>query len=235
MRVAFIFAFLGLLAVEAFAQHQKKIQRSWIKTAVENLSDRPIKPDTMYTRYTFGKTALNISFYPGWDDFKQTWAVSGNHVTIGFDTFVIEALNDTTLVIALDGFRRIMFLAEDYLSQQDKNLIPLGEYNGKPLYKANQYITPRFTGKVAFRDLIQKNTEGYNIKKASYFLATFIVTEEGKVENVKVIKGITEGFDREITKQLLNTSKDWKPAYFRGRPIQTEMFYDIKYLDALTP
>jgi hypothetical protein len=235
MRLTFICTILSLLSFEAFAQHQKKIQRSWIKTSVENLSDRPVKPDTLYTRYTFGKTALNISFYPGWDTFKQTWAVSGNHVTIGFDTYVIETLTDTSLVIALDGFRRISFLAEDYLSGQDKNLVSLGEYNGKPLYKANRYVTPRFTGKAAFRDLIQKNTEGYNIKKASYFLATFVVTEEGKVENVQVIKGITEGFDREITKQLLNTSKDWKPAYFRGKPIQTQMYYDIKYLDSLTP
>jgi hypothetical protein len=66
-------------------------------------------------------------------------------------------------------------------------------------------------------------------------MATFIVTEEGKVENVIVRKGITGGFDAAVTKQLLKTSKNWTPAHFKGKPVQTEMMYEIKYLDALTP
>ena len=89
---------------------------------------------------------------------------------------------------------------EESLTNQKGNLDSIGVYNGKPLYKANQFVTPRFIGKGVFRNIIQKNTEGYNIKKASYFLATFIVNEEGKVENVKIVRGITEGFDNEIAK-----------------------------------
>jgi len=226
---------LIVFSVTSFAQTQKKIQRSWIKYSIEDLSGKSTEPDTLYIRYTFEKSSLNISFYPGWDDYKLTWSVNNEKATIGFDTYTIETLNDSILVIFLEGFRRMRFIAEDYLSNQEKYLDSIGEYNGKPLYKANRYITPRFTGKDNFRNLIRKNVEGYNIKKASYFLASFIVTEEGKVENVKVIKGITEGFDREITKQLLETTKKWKPAYFQGRPIQTEMIYDIKYLDSFTP
>lgn len=64
---------------------------------------------------------------------------------------------------------------------------------------------------------------------------TFIVTESGKVENIKIIKGITDGFDNEIIKQLQSTSKDWKPAKYRSLPIQTKMFYEIKYLDSIVP
>ena len=235
MRQILITSILVVFSIMSFAQTQKKIQRSWIKSSIEDLSGKLTGPDTLYTRYTFEKSGLNISFYPGWDDYKLTWTFNNEKATIGFDTYTIETLNDSILVLFLEGFRRMTFIAEDYLSTQKKYLDSLGEYNGKPLYKANQYITPRFIGKDNFRNLIQKNVEGYNIKKATYFLASFIVTEEGKVENVKVIKGITEGFDREITKQLLATSKKWKPAYFQGKPIQTEMVYDIKYLDSLTP
>jgi hypothetical protein len=235
MRLTLIFTGFILLSFGSYAQNQKKIQRSWIKSSIEDLSGRSTEPDTLYTRYSFVKNTLNISFYPAWDDYKQTWAVNDDKATIGFDTYKIETLNDSILVISLEGFRRLNFIAEDYLSNQEKYLFSLGEYNGKPLYKANKYITPRFTGNESFRNFIQKDVEGYNIKKAAYFLATFIVTGEGKVENVKIIKGISEGFDHEIAKQLLKTSKKWRPAYFHGKPIQTEMFYEIKYLDSLTP
>lgn len=220
---------------QSFGQHKKNIQKSWIKTSIENLSEKVVAPDTLYTRYTFNKSTLNISFYPGWDDFKQTWSIANNKLTIGYDTYTIETLTDSTLTITLDGFRRMKFMSEDYLSNQDKHLVLLGEHNGRPYYKANHYITPRYTGKTAFRDFLQKNVEGYNIKMASYFRLTFIVTENGAIENVKIINSITEGFDKEITKQLMKTSKDWKPATFQGKPIQTEMFYDIKYLNSLTP
>ena len=144
-------------------------------------------------------------------------------------------LSDTSLTIALDGFRRVKFLSEEYLTTQDKNLIPLEDFNGKALYKANNYITPRYSKKVSLKNIIQKNVEGYNIKKATNFLATFIVTEEGKVENIQILKGITEGFDKEIATQLSKTSKDWHPAYFKGKSIQTQILYEIKYLNSLTP
>lgn len=235
MRKILIITILVVLASYAPAQNQKMIQRSWIKTSIENLSNRPAEPDTMYLRYTFSKTALDISFSPAWDDYKQNWSVTSNKLTIGYDAYTIEELTDSTLTISLEGFRRVRFMSEDYLNNQEKYLVSAGEYNGKPLYKANRYITPRYSGKEQFRQFVQKNAEGYNIKKATYFFATFIVTESGKVENVKIVKGITDGFDRDITKQLLKTSKDWKPATFQGKPIQVEMYYDIKYLDSLTP
>ena len=70
MKHQFLFVVIVLLTVKLSAQNQKKIQRSWIKTSIENLSNTPIEPDTLYTRYTFEKSSLNISFYPGWDDYK---------------------------------------------------------------------------------------------------------------------------------------------------------------------
>lgn len=229
---------LGLIffvSLYSYPQNQNKILKSWIKSETINLSDKPFDPDTLYTRYTFERSTLYISFYPAWDDFKQKWSVNGNNLTIGFDTYKIEELTDTSLTIALEGFRRLKFLSEDYLSTQEKNLIQIGEFKGKPLYKATSFITPRYSKKTSLKDFIQKNLEGYNIKKATYFLATFIVTEEGKIENIQIVQGITDGFNNEIIKQLLKTSKDWKPAQFLGKPIQTQMFYDIKYLNSLTP
>lgn len=203
---------------------------------MEDLSGQGNDADTLYLRYTFSKSILKMSFSPGWDTYQQPWSAQDGKLTIGFDTYNIEELTDTSLIISLAGFRRIRFLAEDFLSTQSKYLDSIGMHNNKVLYKANQFITPRYTGKTQFRDFIQNGgAKKYNIKKANYFLVTFIITESGKMENIKVVKGISEGFDKEIIKQLAKTEKFWQPAFFNGIPIQTEMFYDIKYLDSFLP
>lgn len=233
-KMKYIIIFLSTtIFFSAFSQNEKKIQKSWIKSEVENLSQKNVEPDTLYTRYTFGKSKLYISFYPGWDDYEQDWSVRDDNLTIGFDTYHIETLNDTLLVIKLEGFRKMSFLSEDYLSSQDRNLDSAGLYNGRVLYKANKFITPRYSKNKSLRDVLQQNTERYNIRRAAYFLMTFVVTDEGKIENIKVINGITEGFDNEIVTQLKKTSKQWKPAKYKSMPVQTEMFYEIKYLDSI--
>lgn len=232
---SFLFLFLfSMSLLSGMAQQKPTLQKSWIKVSTENLSDKPIAPDTLYTRFAFGKHEVKFSFYPGWDDYRQPLTRQNNDLTIGFDTYQIEELSDTSLTIALAGFRRYRFLAEEYLNSKDENLQALGEYNGKPLYRANRYITPRYK-REGLRDEMQKNLEDYHDGKAAYFLATFIVTMEGKVEHVQIVRSISEGFDREFVRQLLKTSKDWQPATFKGQPVQTQMSYDIKYLQSLVP
>lgn len=208
---------------------------SWIKMRVENLSSNKIAEDTIYARYKFDKSKLFISFYPGWNDYQFNWSVQNNQLTLNFDTYTIEELTDTSLIISISGFRRIYFLAEDHCSSMEKNLQLIGEYNNKPLYAANRYITPRFSTKESLRPIIEEGTKEYSIPNASYLKVTFIVTENGKVENIKIISSILEGFDNAVISQIRKTSGKWQPAIFKGKPIQTEMFYEIRYLKSTVP
>ncbi len=234
MRTQSILTLFTLLSLSSFAQKPRNIQRDWIKVSVENLSNKEIGVDTLYTRYSFTNSGLNISFYPGWNDHTQTWSAIGKDLKLLFDTYQIEQLDDTALTISLDGFRRIRFLSEEYLSSKAEHLDSIGQHNERPLFRANDYITPRYKGKGSFSNYVQKDVDGY-IRKAAYFMATFVVTEDGKVENVIVRNGITSGFDAALIKQLLKSSKQWYPARFNGKAIQTEMMYEIKYLDSLQP
>lgn len=235
MKQTFLSLFLIQIFLAGFSQSKPSLLKSWIKVKTENLSATEIEPDTLYTRYTFAKSnEIRFSFYPGWDDYKQTWTQNGNNLTIGFDTYKIEQLTDTSFVIALDGFRRFWFLAEEHLAAKPENLERIGEYGGAPLYKGNRYITARYK-KEKLRDELQKNLEGYHGKDAAHFLATFVVTIEGKIENIQIVHGISEGFTNEFTRQILKTSKHWQPAMVNRHPVQTQMFYEIKYLKSLIP
>lgn len=224
-----------LIHTIGFSQNKTLTSHAWLKQRVENLSDQQMEVDTLYIRYKFEKSKLYISFYPTWSDYQVNWTIRDNQLTIGFDTYTIEELTDTSLTIALNGFRRISFLAEDYCNSLEKHLQQIGEYNGKPLYQANKFITPRYSTKESLRPHIEQGTKEYSIPNASYFRVTFIVTEEGKVENIKIISSILEGFDNAVVSQLKKTSGKWQPATFNGKAIQTETFYEIKYLKSTVP
>jgi len=229
----------SLLVTISFSQNRKKLQRSWIKKTVVNLTgnEPQIESDTLYIRYTFDGPNAYISFYPGWDTdkFTQEWSVNGNQLTIGFSTYTIETLTDTSLTIALAGFRRMEFLSEEYLSSQDRNLISLGEFNGKPLYLANKFISPRYPKHISLYDKVQEGLELGNIRERQNLLISFIVTEEGGIENMQLVNGVSAEHDRTIMERIQKTSKTWKPAYFKGKPIQTQLFFEVKYLPSLAP
>ena len=139
------------------------------------------------------------------------------------------------MTIFLKGFRRVKFLSEDYLNKQSTLPELIGQHKGQPLYKANNYVTPRFSKGKSFYGEISSNVRDYNIKKATLFQVSFIVNEKGKVENVQIVKGITEGYNKEVAKLILKSSKRWKPAVFQGQPVQTKMLFEIKYLDSTVP
>ncbi|GHN01793.1 hypothetical protein WSM22_32820 [Cytophagales bacterium WSM2-2] len=230
----FVLITIGLFYfdLQARAQDSKKIQKAWIKINVENLSPESVEPDTSYTRYTFDeKGKVNISFSPGWDDLTQDWSMTGNNLTFAFSTYRIESLTDSTLVYKIEGFRRMSLVAEDYLNKQEKYLDSIGMYRGKPLYRANKIITPRYKKKQSLPSVLSQT--GYEIKRASEFLVSFIVTEEGKIENIQIKKSIIEGYDAKVIKLLKSTSKDWVPAKYNSKSVQTEMLYRVKYLNSI--
>lgn len=228
------FLLASLVITSSFSQEKKKLVKSWIKRESYTLPDNTRVEDTLYTRYSFQRSKIDISFSPGWSDnaFPQEWELSGDQLRIGFTTYTIEELTDSTLIIASPGFRRVVLDDEKWLSQKPENLHVIGVFNNEPLYEANKFITPRYK-KDGLRNVIQQSVEGYNVKKATTFIASFIVKKDGTIDNIQIIKGITDGFDAEVTRQLKKTSKDWSPAVYKGQPIQTQILYTIKYLDSI--
>lgn len=229
----FLSVFFIACSAAVFSQ-QKLLKKSWINISIEEFRDSDPLPDTTYLRYEFDNTHLNFSFDPGWNNSMQLpWSLRGKALTLGYDTWTIEHLSDTALTIYLKGYRRMKFIAEEYLTRFDEYLEPIGEHNGKPLYKANRVVTPRYKKNNPLGDDIRKQdlTDDYNIRKARTFLMSFIITEDGRVENPKILKGIIEGYDNGVVEELLKTR--WRPAIHKGKAVQTLMYYEVKFLDSL--
>ncbi|GAO41766.1 energy transducer TonB [Flavihumibacter petaseus] len=229
-QLMFIFGIL-ILGQAVSGQSDKKLLKSWIKVESVDLSGNAAGPDTIYTRYSFGKERVNISFYPAWDDFDMNYSLQGNQIIIGVQSYTIDELTDSTFTIQAPGFRLLKFKAEGYLCQHPGVLRQIGEKNSLPLYEATDTLSPRYTkGKLDMA--LNKYSNGYNVIQASYFRMEFTITENGKVEDVVVTKSISYGFDKGMVEGITKTSGKWKPAYCKGKPVQTRMFFERRYLNS---
>ncbi|HVU58179.1 MAG TPA: energy transducer TonB [Puia sp.] len=216
-----------------YGQKKQLLQKSWIKTGLYSLPDGRQVPDTTYTRYTFLKKNAIISFTPNWDGASYDWSLDGNKLTLGFGSWEIEELTDSTLTLTQPEYSKIKLCAEEYLVRDSARLIQVGEFNNEPVYKGTWYVTPRWK-KGSLEGYIHKAMSVYEIRKASYFEASYIITKQGTVENVKVLSSIIPDFDATVVDLLKKTSGQWIPAAFHGQPVQTQLIYHIKYLDSIT-
>lgn len=216
------------ICASSHAQSNSKLLKSWVKVHSENLTGDGTEPDSLYTRYTFTRDEVFFSFFPAWDDYTFKYDYKGNQLQIGFQNFIIEELSDSALTIQSPGYRRIMFKSEDVLSEHPTALKLIGEYKGFPLYQAGDTLTPRYK-KGNFAKVLDRNSNGYNLVKAMPFRMDFTITENGKVEDVVVVKSVSYGFDNGMIKALNKTSGNWNPATFKGKPVQTRMSYEKEY------
>lgn len=222
-----------LCAISTPSIAQDLINKSWIKQSIEEFVLNNDGPDTSYLRYEFKKSVVVYGFEPYAYFIEGPFKIKGNKLTLGIDEWIIETLNDSSLTIVLPGFRRMHFLAEGYLRKK-QTLTQVGEYNGKPVYKTNRIITPRYKNLKSLNSVILKQERSeYNIRKAGTFLMSFIVTEDSQIANPKILKGVAPGYDEGVIKELLKTSGKWIPAYFNGKPIQSLMIYQVNFLDSL--
>lgn len=221
----------------AIAQSPDKlIRKSWIKTNIENLSSRPVAPDTAYMRYTFDKTMAYISFDRAWDTYSMQWTLTGRYLTIGFETYRLEEVTDSTLVFSKNDFRRFRFISEDRFCKLQQPDTATG-LDGQPVYISSDYLTPRYKrGGEDLRSTINASLEKVqNVKRKNTFRARFVVTSQGKVERVVIEKGISGAYDKEFINQITKTSGRWYSAKVNGVPVHCEINFETQYLDSIVP
>jgi hypothetical protein len=213
LRLAFIIT--SLLTISIFSTAQTNLlKKSWIAVYVEEFrqTNEP-QSDTAYIRYIFGNGNVLVGMEPAWHMIELPYSVDKKKLTMGFSDWKIEELTDSTLTIFQAGFRRMKFIPEEPFRNDPAFLIQIGEHNGKPLYKANQVITPRY--KKPNHLTLDIKTPGdsgdYNTRAGGILLLTFIITETGKIEDPKVIKGLNKAHSDDYVKGLLKTSKTLGP------------------------
>jgi len=59
-------------------------------------------------------------------------------------------------------------------------------------------------------------------------IVLFVITTDGSIKNVEVLKGIGEGCDEEAVRVVQNGPK-WEPGKQKGKPVNTKMKLELKF------
>jgi protein TonB len=84
-----------------------------------------------------------------------------------------------------------------------------------------------------FREYIQKNMKYPDIAaengiQGRVFVA-FVVEADGRVTNVRVVRGVDPSLDREAVR-VVETSPKWKPGMQRGKPVRVSFTFPIIFV-----
>ncbi len=84
----------------------------------------------------------------------------------------------------------------------------------------------------AFRDYIMENVKytdaAANAGIEGTITVEFVITNNGTVGNVKILRGIHPSMDEQV-RQAIKQSKGWRPGKQAGRPVSVKLFIPIKF------
>lgn len=107
---------------------------------------------------------------------------------------------------------------------------PTSGKDGEPMIE----IAPKFNGEGAdaFAKYVNMNltyptdTDG---KKSGRVLVAFTVGTDGKVKDVKILRGVSKALDEEVVR-VVSSSPDWTPGYGRdGKPVEVSYTFPVVF------
>jgi TonB family protein len=106
------------------------------------------------------------------------------------------------------------------------------ELSGKEPYVVVEELPEFPGGKDAMKAWISKNInypqEAYNKKIQGQIIVSFVVTSQGKVKNVKVIRSLYPQLDIEASR-VISSMPDWKPGSQAGKTVDVQMQVPVEF------
>lgn len=115
--------------------------------------------------------------------------------------------------------------SQDYVLTSSKDTV----------YKASQKIHPVFSNPNGLKYSLQQNMRSYEKHMQhpdgsnGLFFASFIVTKSGTVEDIRIIQGLDDKFNKEFLAACKKTEKKWTPAYYNKKPVDTQVTLEINF------
>ena len=66
-------------------------------------------------------------------------------------------------------------------------------------------------------------------KKQGTVYISFVVNQDGRINDVKVLRGLYPSLDKEAIR-VISTMPNWKPGTQNGRPVRTQLNLPIRFL-----
>jgi TonB family protein len=100
-------------------------------------------------------------------------------------------------------------------------------------FETEQMPTFKDDPHTSFRTYIQQNLRypklAFKYKKSGTVHVSFIVTEDGSVDDVEVVRSVNKTLDKEAVRVIRNSPK-WKPGLKNGIPVNVNFTFPVSFL-----
>lgn len=112
----------------------------------------------------------------------------------------------------------------EVLPQDTSKVIPFTIVDVKPKFQGGDEsnFTKWVTSQVVYPEQTKK--EGVQGR----VIVQFLLTEKGKVENVKIVKGVHDLLDKEAYR-IVSQSPEWEPALHQGKPVSVRYTFPVVF------
>ena len=216
------------LLIRMFTKKVKAVEITYSTTVIELNNDFRIEPMKNepkivaklpdHTKPEAPFQVINDSLITTDHRNKDTLDHANESTDISSDTLSSSQnnLTDTSLARGGSGLQRITLLTSStpfQLAQVDKS----------PQFKGGYVAMLKFLEK-NIRYTAQAKREGVVGK----IYASFIISSNGEIEAVKILKGLGSGLDEDVVRALYRMPA-WEPGYFRGKPVSTILNIPVSF------
>jgi len=247
-----LFFFICLAGHSLFAQVKTDdIWGSWVKTKLtyKNGSELPEENilRNIYVKYTFtfpDKMNISQDYYENGPQF--IFEILNNEIILRtpegsiINDIRIEELSGDRLVLQQKGYQgfedptalKYTFTRERVF--QNTLTLAAGDVyaiiGADTIYKRNPKVYASYKGESFQRYLTSHISDGnYMTGRNGHLVASFIVSNTGTADSLKILESIDKDFDKRFTKAFNSAKKDWKPAVLNGKYVAVQMFVELSY------
>jgi len=94
-------------------------------------------------------------------------------------------------------------------------------------------VQPTLKGDKDFPHWVAENLKYPKEAKENYIsgrvMVRFVVTDKGKVRQIKVLRGVDESLDKEAVRIIAASSGKWNPGTLQGKPVNTYLNFPVVF------
>ncbi len=217
----------GILSQEAMAQDKTALLKTWILIRTRSVKDNTIVPNTCLS-LKVDEEKMTIEVHRNSAGVQLPYNLENDKLKAKYVTYTIESLTDSTLTLSASNDLRMFFLAEGHSPCGDSLLTKIGDWSGRPYYKATSYLMPILSGEPLFKQV--ENAIGFNrLKKKVSVAFSFIVDETGAIQDAKILRSYSPEVDSAVLDMLQKSSGKWVAPIACGVPVATVLSQTFEF------
>ena len=97
------------------------------------------------------------------------------------------------------------------------------------IYSVAETMPTYEKGMDAFNSFVETEVEKWSPEESGSIYVSFIVKTDGKLSDMKIVKGFSQEYDKRVMKILQNSSGEWTAGTEEGKAVDVKVVYPVRF------